>query len=143
MLPVTVRIAPTFAAPEASSEAVLSAEEMVAFDAWRLFLAIVVPLVDPTRTVAAAPPRFTAVVEVFARLNVVGPVTSPPSTSISPVTFKSFLTFVVPDAAPKFNVVAAPPKFTVVAVVFARLNDEVETVKSPPSIFTSPSTSRS
>ena len=49
---------------------------------------------------------------------------------------------VVPVPAPTAMVVPAPPKFIVVAVVLAKLNVDVLTVKSPPSILTSPSTSK-
>ena len=48
----------------------------------------------------------------------------------------------MPLAAPITTDVPAPAKFTVVALVLARLKVVVDTVKSPPSILTSPSTSR-
>ena len=47
----------------------------------------------------------------------------------------------LPDA-PILIVEAAPNKLPVVAVVLARLKVVVDTVKSPPSMLTSPSTSR-
>ena len=43
---------------------------------------------------------------------------------------------------PILTAVAAPAKLIVVAVVLARSNDGVDTVNSPPSILTSPSTSK-
>ena len=105
---------------------------------------LVVPVAAPSSSVVAAPPMFSVVAVVFARLNVVvETVRSPPSIFTSPSTSKSLLIFVVPVAAPISKVVAAPAKLTVVAVVFTRLKVVVETVKSPPSIFTSPSTSKS
>ena len=58
------------------------------------------------------------------------------------MTVKLLLTVVVPVPAPRFKDVAAPPTFNVVAVVLARLNVVVDTVKSPPSMLTSPSTSK-
>ena len=69
-------------------------------------------------------------------------VKSPPSILTSPSTSRLLLIFVVPVAAPISIEVAAPAKFTVVALALAKLNVEVDTVKSPPSILTSPSTSR-
>jgi hypothetical protein len=60
----------------------------------------------------------------------------------SPSTSKLLLMLVVPVAAPICISVAAPNAFTVVAVALARLNVVVLTVKSPPSMLTSPSTSR-
>ena len=67
---------------------------------------------------------------------------SPPSTFKSRSTSKLLLILVVPVVAPISIAVPAPKALTVVAVVLARLNVAVETVKSPPSIFTSPSTSK-
>ena len=65
-----------------------------------------------------------------------------PLTVKSPAIVKLLFTAVVPVLAPILTVVAAPPIFKVVAVVLAKLNVLVDTVKSPPSILTSPSTSR-
>jgi len=56
--------------------------------------------------------------------------------------FKSPAELITPEEFPMFTAVAAPAKFTVVAVVLARLKSEVETVRSPPSILMSPSTSK-
>ena len=67
------------------------------------FLATVVPDVDPRRTVAAAPPRLTAVADVFAIFAVAVEVMSPPSTSRSPVTFRLLLT------CKSFPIVTFPP----------------------------------
>ena len=109
----------------------------------RLFLIFVVPVAAPMFNVVAAPNRLPVVAFVLARLNVaVETIKSPPSIVISPSTSKLLLMLVVPVAAPISIVVAAPAKLTVVAVVLARLNVAVDTVKSPPSILTSPSTSR-
>ena len=58
-------------------------------------------------------------------------------------TLKLFLTLVFPDVEPMLVVVDAPAKFTVAAFVLTRLNATVLTVKSPPSILTSPFTVRS
>ena len=76
---------------------------------------------------------------MLAKLNVlVDTVKSLPSILTSPSTSRSLLIFVVPVAAPISTVVAAPAKLTVVAVVLAKLNVVVDTVKSPPSISKSP-----
>jgi len=108
-----------------------------------LLLTLVVPVAAPISIVVPAPAKFTVVALAFARLNVdVETVKSPPSIFTSPSTSRLLLTLVVPVAEPISMVVAAPAKFTVVALVFARLKVEVETVRSPPSILTSPSTSR-
>ncbi len=71
-------------------------------------------------------------------LNVVSP-----STPKVPSTSALFFIVVVPVAAPMLTFVPAPAKLTVDAVVLTRLKVVVETVKSPPSMLTSPSTSRS
>ena len=71
-------------------------------------------------------------------------VISAPSTFRSPSkSTTSFATVIVPPEAPILMVAAAPNALTVVAVELARLKVVVDTVRSPPSIFTSPSTSRS
>ena len=61
---------------------------------------------------------------------------------VSPSISRLLLILVVPVAAPISIAVAALKALTVVAFAVARLNVVVETVRSPPSIFTSPSTSR-
>ena len=93
--------------------------------------------------VVAAPNRLPVVAVVLARLKIaVLTVKSPPSMLTSPSTSRLLLTLVVPVAAPICMFVAAPAKFTVVALVLAKLNVVVLTVKSPPSMLTSPSTSK-
>ena len=68
---------------------------------------------------------------------------SPPSIVTSPVTSKLFLIFVYPLSAPILTVSAPPAKFTVfVTAVFNRLNSSVVASKSPPSMATSPTTSK-
>ena len=102
-----------------------------------------VPVAAPTFNEVAAPPRFRVVAVVLARLKeAVETVRSPPSMLTSPSTSRLLFTFVVPVAAPISSAVAAPPMLRVVAVVLARLKVVVDTVRSPPSMFRSPSTSR-
>jgi len=109
----------------------------------KLLLILVVPVAAPISIVVAAPAKFTVVALVFARLKVVvDTVRSPPSILTSPSTSRLLLMLVVPVAAPSSRVVAEVNAFTVVAFVVARLKVEVETVRSPPSMLTSPSTSR-
>ena len=109
----------------------------------KLLFTSVVPVTAPIKIVVAAPNAFTVVALALAKLNVdVLTVKSPPSILTSPSTSRLLLIFVVPVAAPISNDVAAPNAFTVVALALARLNVAVLTVKSPPSILTSPSTSR-
>jgi hypothetical protein len=91
----------------------------------------------------ASPKAFIVAALVLRRENDVWLVViSPPSTLRSKSTSKLFLTLVVPVDAPKVSKVAALNAFTVAAFVFAILNVDVLTVKSPPSILMSPSTSR-
>ena len=102
-----------------------------------------VGLAKPIVIAVAAPNAFTVVAVVLARLNVPALVViSPPSTLISPSTSRLLRILVVPVVAANTRLVAAPNAFTVVAVVLAKLKVVVLTVKSPPSILTSPSTSR-
>jgi len=104
---------------------------------------VVVPVTAPIVIVVPSPAKLTTVAVVFNKLNVVALVVkSPPSILTSPSTSKLLLTLVVPVAAPSSKVVAAPNALTVVAVVLAKLNVVVDTVRSPPSILTSPSTSK-
>ena len=60
-----------------------------------------------------------------------------------PFTTKLFLIVVLPALVlPILMLDASPPKLIVLAVVFAKLNVEVLTVKLPPSMLTLPSTSK-
>ena len=62
--------------------------------------------------------------------------------SLPPILNCGVFIVVVPVLAPILTAVAAPNKLPVVAVVLAKLNVVVLTVKSPPSMLTSPSTSK-
>ena len=103
----------------------------------------------PILTVVAAP-NAVAVVRLVLK-NVSVPVLVPAKVGFAPLTLTvvavdnvivGFLIVVVPVVAPIVIAVPAPNKLPVVAVVLAILNVAVLTVKSPPSILTSPSTSR-
>ena len=54
---------------------------------------------------------------------------------VLPFTTKLFLTVVLPAVLPIFNWVASPPKLIVVAVVFAKLNVVLPTVRLLATIF--------
>ena len=111
------------------------------------FLIVNVPAepAEPILTVVAAPKALTVVALVLntVAVPVVVVVISAPLTAKSPVTTVLALRIVVvPVTAPIVTSVPAPAKLTVVAVVLAKLNVEVLTIKSPPSIVMSPSTSK-
>ena len=109
-----------------------------------------VPVEAPILTAVAAPNKLPVVATVLKTLAVVTPVfvriVAVPVVAL-PLTSKMLFPAVVPKfktaaGAPRLVVVAAPPTFNVVAFALARLNVAVLTVKSPPSILTSPSTSK-